>query len=92
MTLPPDSRFKTQPDISVRVLDGEAVLLNTRTGAYFSLNKVGTHIWQLYGAGQTAAEVLAGVRERFAVEPERAETDLQNLTEKLLDRGLLLPA
>ena len=92
MTLQPEARYKPNPDINVRVLDGEAVLLNIRTGAYFSLNKVGTHIWQLYNDGQTLAGTVGGVCQRFAVDPQRAETDVRNLTEKLLERGLLQAA
>jgi hypothetical protein len=75
----------------MRVLEGEAVLLNIRTGAYFSLNKVGTHIWQLYSSGQSLSEVVGGVCARFAVDPQRAENDVRNLTEQLLERGLLQP-
>ena len=85
----PDSRYVPSPDITVRVLDGEAVLLNVQTGAYFGLNKVGTHIWQLYSEGKSTAEVVDGVCLRFAVTVERAEADVRAFTERLVERGLL---
>jgi len=85
----PDSRYTPSPEVSARVLDGEAVLLNVQTGAYFGLNKVGTHIWQLYGEGKSLAQVVAGVCDRFAVTTERAETDVRAFTKTLLERGLM---
>jgi hypothetical protein len=88
----PESRYAASPDITLRVLESEAVLLNVQTGAYFSLNKVGTHIWQLYGEGKTLAEVVEGVCERFEVTAERAEADVRAFTERLVERGLLASA
>jgi Coenzyme PQQ synthesis protein D (PqqD) len=88
----PESRYTPSPDITLREFEGEAVLLNVQTGAYFSLNKVGTHIWQLYGEGKTLAEVVEGVCERFEVTPERAEADVRTFTERLVERGLLTSA
>jgi len=34
-------------DVLFRELDGEAVLLNLKTGIYFGLNPVATRMWQL---------------------------------------------
>jgi hypothetical protein len=81
--------FTPHPDLEVQVLDGEAVILNTRTGAYFGTNPVGTHIWQLYGEGKTVAEVVEGVVTRFDVDAERAQSDVLAFTESLLKGGLL---
>jgi len=81
--------FTPHPDLEVQVLDGEAVILNTRTGAYFGTNPVGTHIWQLYAEGKTVAEVVDGVVARFEVDAERAQADVLAFTESLLKGGLL---
>ncbi len=81
--------FTPHPDLEVQVLDGEAVILNTRTGAYFGTNPVGTHIWQLYAEGKTVAEVVDGVVARFEVDAERAQSDVLAFTESLLKGGLL---
>jgi len=85
----PTSSFKFNPDVTVRVMDNEAVLLNVRTGAYFGLNKVGTVIWQLYSEGKTVAEVVSNLCERYGIASERATTDVQALTQKLLEKELL---
>ena len=85
----PDRKFTLSPDITIRTLEGEAVLLNLQTGAYFGLNKVGTHIWQLYSEGKPLGEVVTGVCQRFEVDAERAQADVEAFTQRLLERGLL---
>jgi len=89
MDITPESKFTPDPRLQVRVLDGEAVILNTETGAYFGANKVGTHIWELYAAGKSLSEVIEGVLERFQVEPDVAEKDVYAYTEQLVEAGLL---
>jgi hypothetical protein len=88
--MPSDSRYHPAPQITMKVLEGEAVLLNLETGAYFGLNKVGTHIWQLYSEGKSQEEVVAGVVKRFEVDLERARADVEAFTARLAERGLLL--
>ena len=83
------SQFTPHPDLEVRILDGEAVLLNVHTGAYFGTNVVGTHIWQSYTEGKTVAEVIDSVIARFEVDAERAKSDVLAFTESLLKGGLL---
>lgn len=70
-------------------MEGEAVLLNVRTGAYFGLNKVGTLIWQSYGEGKSLDEAVAAVCARYNVASDRANQDVRTLTEKLLAKDLL---
>ena len=84
-----NSHFTVHPDLEVRILDGEAVILNVRTGAYFGTNSVGTHIWQAYTEGKTVAEVIDSVVARFEVDAEHAQTDVIAFTESLLKSGLL---
>jgi len=83
------TRLQSHPEVESRVLDGEVVLLNVRTGAYFGLNSVASHIWQLFSEGFTLDGVIAGVCSRFEVERERAELDVRTLTAKLIELDLL---
>lgn len=85
-----NATFQPSSDYKVQVLDGEAILLNVRTGAYFGANKVGTAIWDLYSQGLSMQEVTARIVERFEVGQEQAEKDVLAYTRLLLDKGLLL--
>lgn len=73
-----------------RVLDGEAVLLDTEGGAYFGLNAVGTRVWELIGAaGTTEADLLAALLAEFDVSREVLAKDLSDLLAGLQKRGLI---
>ena len=73
-----------------RVLDGEAVLLDTEGGAYFGLNAVGTRAWELIGqTGITRAELLTAMLAEFDVAPDVLERDLADLLRGLEQRKLI---
>jgi hypothetical protein len=66
----------------------ETLLLDTQGGRYFSLDPVGSRMWQLlrqHGALRPAYETLL---TEYNVPPERLEADLLTLTEKMVARGL----
>ena len=70
-------------------LAGEAVILNLRSGEYFSLNDVGTRIWNLIQEPKTVGAVLESVLAEYDVEPDRIERDLLALFENMATNGLI---
>ena len=70
-------------------IDDETILLDIESGHYFGLDPVGTRMWQLlrqHGALRPAYETLL---TEYEVAPERLETDLLALTEKMIEKGLV---
>ena len=63
-------------DISAKVLDGEAVIINLSTGVYFSSTGTGAVAWALLQAGHDRAGVAQGVAERFGVPADQVDADL----------------
>ena len=73
-----------------RVLDGEAVLLDTDGGAYFGLNAVGTRAWELIGpAGTTDAALVDALLTEFDVTRDVLTRDVADLIAGLQKRGLI---
>lgn len=72
-----------------RVLDGEAVLLDTEGGAYFGLNAVGTSAWELIGAGTTRGALVEALFARFEVARDVLERDVDDLLLGLERRKLV---
>ncbi|MEZ4296436.1 MAG: PqqD family protein [Polyangiaceae bacterium] len=72
-----------------RVLDGEAVLLDTQGGAYFGLNAVGTRAWELIGAGTTRAALIDALLAEHEVTRDILERDVDDLLRGLADRKLV---
>jgi hypothetical protein len=83
------SRVAIGKDVVFRELDGEAVLLNLKTGVYFGLDAVGTRIWQLLGEHGELARVARAVQEEYDVAAARSEADLLRLVAQLREKGLI---
>ncbi len=67
----------------------ETVLLQMHSGKYFSLNRVGSFVWQqLQGEIQIAAIVDATVA-KFEVDRSRCEADVLRILTGLLEAGFL---
>lgn len=80
---------KKSPDAHSTELDGETILLNLLTGRYYTLNRVGTAIWNLCDGTRSVADMLACICQRFDVHPDRAHDDLVAMVIQLDQEGLL---
>lgn len=78
-----------KPDVTWSAVEGEAVLLDLATGFYFSLNRVGTVMWELMDGKATLGAIHVAVCNRFNVEPATAWEDLLALVRRLHGEKLL---
>ena len=90
MALRDDERITALPDVLSRTLDGEAVLLDLKSGTYFGLNDVGTKIWEIIAQGATIAEIRTLVLATFEVDEPTASRDLEDLLAELDKRSLIV--
>ena len=79
----------TSSDVQGTTMDGETVLLDLRTGRYYTLNRLGSVIWEHCAGQSTIADIHTAICERFEVAPERALDDLVMVVNELLQEGLL---
>jgi Coenzyme PQQ synthesis protein D (PqqD) len=84
-----DSRVRRNEEVLFQDLQGEAVLLNLKSGVYFGLDKVGTRIWQLLSEHELLAEVAQKLVEEYEVTEDRCSADLLALTEDLRQHQLV---
>ena len=75
-------------DVLFRELDGEAVLLNLKTGTYFGLNPVATRMWQLIAEQHSLARVLETLAGEYEADRLVLENDLLELGRQLCASGL----
>lgn len=78
-----DSRVRRNEEVLSQELQGEAVLLNLKSGVYFGLDQVGTRIWQLLSEHELLAEVAQRLVQEYEVTEDRCSADLLALTEDL---------
>lgn len=72
-------------------VDDEVIVINLRTGAYFSLVGAAADAWTLLVAGRTTGAVAAALAERHGVEADRVAADLEPFLRSLVDEDLLRP-
>jgi hypothetical protein len=84
------SAFRAGPDVIVRELEGEMVLLNLASGVYFGLDRVGARVWQLVDEHATLDGVLAVMREEFDAPADVLERDVLRLVSELAGQGLVV--
>ena len=77
------------PDVQATSMEGETVLLDLSTGRYYTLNRLGSVIWEHCTGHNTINDIHAVLCDRFEVSPDRALDDLVALINQLVKEGLL---
>ena len=72
-----------------RDLDGEAVILNLKTGTYFGLDAIGTRMWALIDELGDTDKVLKALLAEYDVEEARLRADIDELISQLVRHELL---
>ena len=86
---PQQTILRQNRDVQGTTMDGETVLLDLSTGRYYTLNRVGSVIWEHCTGHHTVSDIRAIFCDRFDVAPERALDDLVTLVTQLTQEGLL---
>jgi hypothetical protein len=81
---------KNSDHIIDRVVDNEALLIHLSSGDYFSLDSVGTHIWENIDGSRTVQDLVDLVLAEYNVDRDQAVTDVLSLVEQLADEGLVV--
>jgi hypothetical protein len=66
-----------------------AVILDLRSGVYYSLDPVGTYIWKLIQEPRTVSEIMAAVLDEYDVDERSCEQDLERLFGEMRERNLI---
>ena len=81
--------LRPSPDVQGTSMEGETVLLDLSTGRYYTLNWLGSVIWEHCTGHSTISDIHAVLCDRFDVASERALDDLVALVNQLIQEGLL---
>jgi hypothetical protein len=86
----PDTVFAQRDQVMVQRVDGESVLLDIRSGQYFSLNAVGGRVWELCDGATPVSAIVGALCDEYDVEPAVATTDAGDLLAELAGAGLVV--
>jgi hypothetical protein len=84
-----DVHLQISDCVSFTFTDEEAILLNTRTSKYFSLEDVGARFWSLLKEGKQLRKSYQVLLKEYEVDPARLEQDLLDLVDHLVENGLV---
>ena len=82
-------RFSPKPDVLVRELDGEAVILNLGDESYYGLNESGTRMWQTLINATSIDDATKELLDEYEVEEQTLRADLAKLIGSLLERKMV---
>lgn len=72
------------------LIDGEAVILDLRSGRYHTTDGVGAEVWRAASDGMDLSAIVASCRAYFPDEPG-VEADIEALLDRFVGVGLLTP-
>ncbi len=85
-------KLQLKSGLLVQTVDGELIVLDPATDAYFGLNEVGLCIFNSLEKDGTTEDIVRELIETFEVETATAEHDVGLFIEELVQSGLLVSA
>jgi hypothetical protein len=76
-------------DVIGRRLDDRFVVVNLRTNHIYELNETASVLWELLEADTDTAQLAPAMVERFEVEPDTAQREVDDTLRVLTDAGLV---
>lgn len=83
------TRVTVPAHVLLQELEGEAVILSLQSDGYYSLDDVGTRMWNVVTTAPSIAAARDALLEEYEVDPARLEQELIELVERLAAEGLV---
>lgn len=80
---------KDLSQIIFRTVDDEALIIHLSSGSYYSLNAVGTRVWESIDGLRTAGEVAKIIHQEYDSDFATVETEVMSLLADLVQEGLV---
>lgn len=79
-------------DVAAKVIDGELIIIRLSDGTYYSMDHVGTCVWELIEARNDLRRVTRTIATWYRTPIAQVESDVDALVRELLDEGLIVAA
>lgn len=81
---------KATTEVIDRAVEDETLVIHLPSGNYFSLNAIGTQVWEKIDGKRTVRELADLISAEYDAEPERIQEDVLKLIDDLVSEGLVL--
>jgi hypothetical protein len=78
-----------QPELIIRELEDELVIMDPRTEQVYVLNATASAIWELCQAGLNVEEIVQELVQTIGADPARAKQEVSHLLATWAEQGLL---
>ena len=85
------AHFVPAPYVVAAVHGTDTALLDMRAERYYTLNAVGSRVWEFLGAGHAVGQIAIELGEEFEAPLDRIESDLRALLDRLEQASLIVP-
>jgi hypothetical protein len=84
-------RFRlNSPNVIAETIDGEAILVDLRTGSYYSIQGSGSTLWDAIAAGASVGSLADEVATAYSVDRAAAEEAVSSFCAELEREGLIV--
>jgi hypothetical protein len=86
------TRFKVNAtNVVHEAIAGEVVIVNLKSGSYYSLDKVGADVWEGIVAGGSVGQIAEGIAHRYESAGADIGRAVSQLVNELVQEELLVP-
>jgi hypothetical protein len=82
------TRLRHSPNATFQSVAGETILIHLVSGAYYSLNEVGTVFWEMLDGAAAISACAARIAQEYDAPPEQVAADLLEIANDLVREGL----
>jgi len=84
-----ESRVSASPDVMVRQVGEESVVLNLKTEQYMGLDDIATSMWNALTTSESVEAAYKGLAANYDVDGEQLRRDLDDFVQELIRLGLI---
>ena len=77
-------------NIIARDLQGETVLLNKENGDYFTLNSIGSEVYNCICDGMETEQIIELLFDRYDIEYDKLKIEILSLIDDMKEKNILL--
>lgn len=85
-----NSKILVAGDVLVQDMVDETIFLNLKNEQYYSLDDVGTRIWQVLTESNKIQSAINTLLDEFEVEEGQLQHDIKLIIDDLLEQGLVV--
>ena len=83
--------YRVLPHVHHQTVNGEVVILDSRTEEYLGLNATASVVWNALASGSSETGAVKELTSRFEIDDDDAVGDVRELVSSLVERGLIEP-